>query len=1063
MKYLIALLLASISSVIYGQTLTESWARSEGGSLGDGGQAICVDHQGGIYVAASFAPGVTSVGGVPITPGAVVIKYDRQGSVTWAKNYGDNFVISSIEVAPNGSIFIAGLFNNSIQLGSNLLTSLGQNDIFLACLDANGNISWAKSVGGSGNEDRPKLSIDSRSFVYLGGVYSSSSITIGSSTVTGPSSGTFDCFIAKFTPTGDFKFLKRIASGWFDYRAFTAISVDGNDNIHICHKPGNPRREILDSTGNTIISANIPGSFARDFMEGYKAKTLNDYLYSGQYINTVSPSEPNLILGSGFAGRTTSTFSYSWKYPVNPDYGNNGREYFAGTLGPTIPSGGVTQGDTSLNFGGQVLTSYTNQDIYVVVKSGTGITQLYSTYPNHVTDKAMGMAFDRGENAMYVVGNWSKLADTSQFRFGGSVLQNAGGTDMLLLKLGPGSIPLSVNAGPDKTICKGGTASIGNTSITSGGTGPFTYQWIPTLGLTDPTIPNPTAHNVTETRQYRVKVTDMNNSVVYDTVSVFVDSNLYRPEIVVSSTPDNVHPFCEGNSVTLEAISPLPSNGWRTWSNGVSSFNHSLTVDTVVTLTVRMTADNGCVGTSLPFTTVMKPRTQTPQIMNGDTAVFCAGGQVVLHASSIEHPATFQWNGPGQDSFFTASYPGTFYVRATGPNDCPSLYDSIVVIESPLPAGSITLTGNPDFCEGDSVVLTVNTEHAVLWNTGQTGSSIKVFNAGTYSATLTNQAGCSSVTNSISLNTIVAPAIPQIISSGALSFCEGKTITLTASSPGNNLTYLWNSGATTASIIVQNSGSFSAQAVSSSGCKSDPASVTTQTLALPAGSISAAGPVNFCTGDSVRLDLNTAATNQAVWNNNAQSNFTWVKTSGTYYVVLTSPGGCQDTTNYIQVAASDPPMITISQVGNVLSVTPSNLSYQWYLNDNLISGSTSSSIEITEGGAYKVTGSAGGCSDTASITAVMNEEFQGVSVQTFPNPTQGDFTVTYHLSQAARVELNLFDMHGQRIFNPVAGQMQAAGRHSYNLRNSSMRLQKGLYFVHLQVGDTRIIKKLIVF
>ncbi len=1063
MKYLIAALLACICTVTHGQTLTESWARSEGGSLGDEGQAICVDHQGGIYVAASFAPGITSVGGVPITPGAVVIKYDRQGNVSWAKNYGDDFVVSAIEVASNGFIYIAGLFNSSIQVGGNLLTSLGQHDIFLACLDANGNINWVKRVGGTGNEERPRLSVDSRSFIYLGGAYSSSSITIGSSMITGPSSGTYDCFLAKFSATGEHKFLKRITSGWFDSRALTAISVDVNDNIHICHKPGNPRRDVFDSTGNTILGVNIPGSFARDFLEGYKAKTLNDYLYSGQYINTLSPSEPNLILGSGFSGRTTSTFSYSWKYPVNPDYDNNGRDYFAGTLGPTIPSGGITQGDTSLNLGSQVLASYTNQDIYVVVKTGTVVTQLYSTYPNHVIDKAMGMTFDRGENALYLIGTWSKIADTSQFRFGGNVLQNAGGSDMILLKLGPGNIPLSVNAGPDKTICKGGSASIGNTTIASGGTGPFTYQWTPTLGLTDPTLPNPTAHNVTETRQYRVKVTDMNNSVAYDTVSVFVDSTLYRPEIVVSSSPNNVHPFCEGSSVTLEAISPLPSIGWRSWSNGASSFNHTLTVDTAITLTVRMTADNGCVGTSLPFTTVMKPRTQTPQILNGDSAVFCEGSQVVLHASSMEHPATFQWNGPGQDSFFTASYPGTFYVRATGPNNCPSLYDSILVIESPLPTGSIALTGNPDFCEGDSVVLSVNTEHAVLWNTGQTGSSIKVFEAGTYSATLTNQAGCSSVTNSISLNTIAAPAVPQITSSGSLSFCEGTSITLTASGQGNDGSYLWNTGASTASITVQNSGIFSVQAVNVSGCKSDPASVTTQTLVLPAGSITAAGPVNFCSGDSVRLNLNTAATNEAVWNNNVQSNSIWVKTSGAYYAVLTSPGGCQDTTNYIQVTVTDPPVITISQAGNVLSVTPSNLVYQWYLNENLISGATSSSIEITEGGAYKVTGSSGGCHDTAWITAVLNEEFSGVSVQTFPNPTQGDFTVTYHLSQAARVDLNLFDMHGQRIFNPVAGQMQAAGRHSYNLRNSSMRLQKGLYFVQLQVGDTRIIKKLIVF
>ncbi|MFM2285468.1 MAG: hypothetical protein RLZZ543_965, partial [Bacteroidota bacterium] len=69
---------------------------------------------------------------------------------------------------------------------------------------------------------------------------------------------------------------------------------------------------------------------------------------------------------------------------------------------------------------------------------------------------------------------------------------------------------------------------------------------------------------------------------------------------------------------------------------------------------------------------------------------------------------------------------------------------------------------------------------------------------------------------------IPLPARPSIQSFPANYVCEGNTITLT-SSPFTN--YLWNTNATTSSITVAETGTYSVQTISNTGCYSEPDSI----------------------------------------------------------------------------------------------------------------------------------------------------------------------------------------------------------------------------------------------
>ncbi len=68
--------------------------------------------------------------------------------------------------------------------------------------------------------------------------------------------------------------------------------------------------------------------------------------------------------------------------------------------------------------------------------------------------------------------------------------------------------PPTADAGPARTICEGASVAIGGTPTASGGSGTFTYLWVPSTGLDDATAANPVASPNT-TRTYTLYVTDV--------------------------------------------------------------------------------------------------------------------------------------------------------------------------------------------------------------------------------------------------------------------------------------------------------------------------------------------------------------------------------------------------------------------------------------------------------------------------------------------------------------------------------------------------------------------------
>ncbi|TAL60967.1 MAG: hypothetical protein EPN85_06085, partial [Bacteroidetes bacterium] len=215
------------------------WAKNIGGSAGDVGHGVAVDAAGNIYVAGWYASATLSIGNTTLTnagtatPDVFIAKYDVFGNELWAKSIGGPGIdlCSSIAVDAGINLTVAGRFTGVTALiGSVTLTnaSAGTNDIFIAEYDSSGAVSWAKSMGGTGDDIGECVAADASGNSYLSGSFTSASIMFGTQTLTNAGTGN-DMFVAKFDNSGNVDWAK--SAGSTGAEIGYGVAVDGNGNV----------------------------------------------------------------------------------------------------------------------------------------------------------------------------------------------------------------------------------------------------------------------------------------------------------------------------------------------------------------------------------------------------------------------------------------------------------------------------------------------------------------------------------------------------------------------------------------------------------------------------------------------------------------------------------------------------------------------------------------------------------------------------------------------------------------------------------------------------------------
>ena len=440
--------------------------------------------------------------------------------------------------------------------------------------------------------------------------------------------------------------------------------------------------------------------------------------------------------------------------------------------------------------------------------------------------------------------------------------------------------------------------------------------------------------------------------------------------------------FCAGASVTLTA-SPGATYSWST-----GDLTQSITVSTSGTYYVNVTNASGCTATSASTQVVVNPLPVVAAI-TGSTNV-CLGATTQLAdattsgvwSSSNNNVATVDATG-----LVTSVTAGTTTVTytVTNANGCTSSSSETVTVNA-LPTAAITANGATTFCQGSSVTLVATAGTNYLWNNGQITQSITVDIAGSYFTTITNAAGCTANSNSITV-TVNALPVAVVTANGPTTFCQGNNVLLTATGGSS---YLWSTGETTQSIVVSTSENIQVDVTNASGCTSAAANTIVTVLPVTVATITANGPTAICLGSNVTLSATSGTGLTYLWSNGVTTATTQnitVSNAGVYTVTVTNASGCTSTaTQTVTVNAN--PAITVTangptlfcQGGNVTLTATGAASYLWN------TGDITSSITVGAAGSYFVVGtSAAGCETTSATTVVTTSTIPAVAAITGAN------------------------------------------------------------------------------
>ncbi|WP_297523534.1 protein kinase, partial [Thermococcus sp.] len=135
------------------------WQKTYGGSKWDEANAVAIADNGDIIVAGHYNGYYNEHTRIS---NAWVLRLDSEGNVKWQKTYGGEYgdEANAVAIAPNGDVIVAG-YTDSFGAGG--------DDVWVLRLDANGNVKWQKTYGGSDNDEANAVALASNGDIIVAG------------------------------------------------------------------------------------------------------------------------------------------------------------------------------------------------------------------------------------------------------------------------------------------------------------------------------------------------------------------------------------------------------------------------------------------------------------------------------------------------------------------------------------------------------------------------------------------------------------------------------------------------------------------------------------------------------------------------------------------------------------------------------------------------------------------------------------------------------------------------------------------------------------------------------
>ncbi len=533
-----------------------------------------------------------------------------------------------------------------------------------------------------------------------------------------------------------------------------------------------------------------------------------------------------------------------------------------------------------------------------------------------------------------------------------TVTDAAGCTDVSMTSVSSSNSPQATATSSD-TSCgeNNGTVSVTATS----GTMPYTYAW--SNGGSSASITGLSGGTYTAT------VTDAAGCI--STASTTIEGST-SPIVNTSAMATTCGE--DNGTASATATSGVAPYSYA-WSTGSS--NASLTGLAAGSYTVTATDSEGCTTTS---TTSVGDST-SPNVNASATATSCGenNGTATATTTSGTAPYTYAWSTGSTTSMINNLSSGDYNVTVTDAAGCTDV-SSTTVTSSNSPQASAT---SSDTSCGEnngtaSVTATSGTApYSYAWSNGGSSASITGLSGGTYTATVTDAAGCISTAST----TVEGSTSPIANTSSMATTCgeNNGTATATATSGVAPYTYAWSNGSSIASLTGLTAGSYTVTITDSEGCTS---TSTTTVGDSTSPNVTASATATSCgenNGTATASTTSGTAPYTYVWSTGSTTSMINNLSAVDYTVTVTDAAGCTDVSTASVTSSNSPQASATSsdtscgENNGTASVTATSgtapYTYTWS------NGGSTASITGLSGGTYTATVTdAAGCISTASTT-----------------------------------------------------------------------------------------------
>ncbi len=593
------------------------------------------------------------------------------------------------------------------------------------------------------------------------------------------------------------------------------------------------------------------------------------------------------------------------------------------------------------------------------------------------------------------------------------------------------------------------------------GTGPFTYVW-----------------SDGQTTQDAINLASGMHTV---TITDGVGCELQASYTVNNANSTNL----AGSAIITDALCSL-SNGTidLTVSGGISPYTFSWnsggnaedpTNLAAGTYEVTITDALNCTVTETYTVNQQSSSLAIDQIFVGNE--FCGQSDGLIFVEASGTGVDFFLDGVySVTNFFDFLAAGSYLVTVTDAYGC-SLNSTVLVNNDALFTVSHVQVNETCGQADGAIDLTVSSEfpgsnYTYSWSNGATTEDISGLSVGTYTVTVTDDNWFCTADYSV---TIVNDSSSSIAITGAITddHCgvgQGAIDQTVVS--GSGLTYNWSNGATTQDISGLNAGTYTCTVTASGigGCS--------ETFTYTVGGQTNVMALSFSTTHEVCGD-SQGAIDLTVTDGSGSYDYSWDNgqttedisgiTEGYYTVTVVDQGdNCAISqlvtvqnleTNFGGVTAAIVGATCSTCLDGSIDVTVESggtYSFNWD------SGHTTEDIANLNPGDYELTITSSEDCDTSMVFTVNNTlDISGISVETItmtvhPNPSSGEFTVSYSIPLHTDARLYITDALGKKVTEST--ELKETGSYKEN----ASRFEAGMYFVVIETNTAVCMERLVV-